>query len=167
MKIFTTLFLVFMAVGCNASGEDRVAFGLTLLTEKFNAFEERHSACVEKSKENKLSTESIKVLKELPITVGESLGFLSVKAIRTCSSPEYNEVLRVLLSLENANRKVNNEAVNKKIDTLKILMFPVVELSSEKKYSELSKDTQEKLLLIKEFHQPFNMVDGFERAWLN
>jgi hypothetical protein len=167
MRKLITLLAIVASFGCNASNEDRVAFGLTLLSEKFTEFEARHSICINLSKSNTLSTESVKALKELPSSVGESLGFLSLKAIRECSSPEYNEVLRVLLSLESANKKVNNESANKKINTLKSLMFPVTEFNAEKKFSELPQELKNKLLMIKELNEPFNMLDGFERAWLN
>lgn len=167
MKKITFMFIIFISFGCRASNEDRLAFGLILLNENFNAFEERHSLCIKQSKENKLSETSIKTLKKFPISTGEGLGYLNLKAIRNCSKPEYNEVLRLLLTLESANKKSMNKAVSEKVEMLKMLMFPASELISEKKFYELPSNIKQELLLINELNQPFDMVDGFERSWLN
>ncbi|MCG6202953.1 hypothetical protein [Psychromonas antarctica] len=167
MKKTTFILLVFISLGCSASNEEKIAFGLKVLNETFNAFEERHSICIKQSKQNKLSAESIEILKKLPISTGDGLGYLNLKAIRNCSKPEYNEVIRLLLTLESANKKLMNSAVSEKIEMLKSLMFPASELTSEKKFYELPSNVKQKLLLMNELNQPFDMVDGFEKAWLN
>ena len=123
--------------------------------------------CIEKSKANKLTGDSINMLKKLPISTGESLGYLNLKAIRRCASPEYNNLTRILLSVESANQEQKNIKVKNQIEAIKLLLFPIGEFIVEKKYYELPEKTREALSKISELERPFDMVNAFERAWLN
>lgn len=165
--IFFTFIIFTMQSNASTFQEERLNFGSKLLTSKFEEFKSRHSICVERSKTNKLPPKVIEALKKLPISIGEGLGYLNLRAIRNCSSPEYNDVTRLLLSVDIANTEIKNSSVESNLMNVKMLMFPVGELSVEKKYYELPLKTQNILSSIAELKEPFDMVDAFERAWLN
>ena len=167
MKII--LFILFCVISLNANShqENLIHFGSDFLSKKFESFKLRHTSCIEQSKENSLSTDSINILKKLPISTGESLGYLNIKAIKRCTSPEYNELIRVLVSLDVANQKLQIKRIEKQIANIKLLLFPIGEFLVEQKYEELPNKTKAILNNIAEINQPFNMVNAFERVWLN
>ena len=167
MKKMTIFLLCAISLSVDSSQDEHISFGSNLLSEKFEAFKSRHNVCIEKSKVNKLTGDSISTLKKLPISTGESLGYLNLKAIRRCASPEYNNLTRILLSVESANQELKDINVQNQIAAIKLLLFPIGEFVVEKKYYELPDKTKNILNAISELEQPFDMVNAFERAWLN
>jgi len=167
MKIIGFLLLSLLSLCAKSSQDERIIFGGDLITKKFETFKLRHNTCMEESKKNILSKKTINTLQKFPISTGESLGYLNLKAIRLCASPEYNDLTRLLLTVESANRDSKNIKVQKQIANIKLLLFPIGEFVVEKKYYELSDKTKIILNNIKELNEPFDMVNAFERAWLN
>ncbi|MBU2869826.1 hypothetical protein [Colwellia sp. E2M01] len=167
MKIIIFILFFVMSLNANSHQDDLIHFGSDLLSKKFESFKLRHASCIEQSKKNKLSTDSINTLKKLPISTGESLGYLNIKAIKRCASPEYNDLIRILLNLEVANKKLKIIDVENQIANIKLLLFPIGEFVVEQKYEELPNKTKAILNNISELKQPFNMVNTFESVWLN
>tara|TARA_R110002033_G_scaffold26102_9_gene59876 strand:+ start:151 stop:651 length:501 start_codon:yes stop_codon:yes gene_type:complete len=166
MKILSILFFILTIFPSVVLADEFLDFGIDLLGDKFTAFEVKHNKCLTMSKKNQLSDSSIVTLKQLPVSVGEALGYLHLKAIRMCVGDEYTELLQVLLDLENENKTEQNTFVTQEIDKIKLLIFSTSELRAQKQYDSLPVEYKNKLQLVEGIHQPFDMINAFERAWL-
>jgi hypothetical protein len=171
-RLYKKVKLLFIAISlCTtfqsiALADEYLDFGMDLLSDKFTAFEVKHDKCLTMSKMNQLSDSSIVTLKQLPISVGEALGYLHLKAMRLCVGDEYTELLQVLLDLENENKTKQNTFVTQEIDKIKLLIFSTSELRAQKQYDSLPVEYKNKLQRVEGIHQPFDMINAFERAWL-
>ena len=166
MKILSFLLFILTTSFSQVLADEYLDFGINLLGDKFTAFEIKHDKCLSMSKMNQLSENSIDILKQLPISAGEALGYLHLKAMRLCVGDEYTELLQVLLDLEYENKKKQNTFVGQEIDKIKLLIFSVSELRAQKKFDSLPARYRSKLQLVKGINQPFDMTNAFERAWL-
>jgi hypothetical protein len=166
MKILSFLFFILTTSSSQVFADEYLDFGMDLLSDKFTAFEVKHDKCFTMSKMNQLSDSSIVTLKQLPISVGEALGYLHLKAMRLCVGDEYTELLQVLLDLENENKTKQNTFVTQEIDKIKLLIFSTSELRAQKQYDSLPVEYKNKLQRVEGIHQPFDMINAFERAWL-
>ncbi|MGI2112979.1 hypothetical protein ACTTBA_19445 [Shewanella frigidimarina] len=166
MKILSFLFFILTTSSPQVLADEYLDFGMNLLGDKFTAFEVKHDKCLSMSKMNQLSENSMDILKQLPISAGEALGYLHLKAMRLCVGDEYTELLQLLLDLENENKTKQNAFVTQEIDKIKLLIFSTSELRAQNQYDSLPVEYKNKLQRVKGVHQPFDMINAFERAWL-
>ncbi|AZG74786.1 hypothetical protein [Shewanella livingstonensis] len=166
MKILSFLFFILITSSSQVLADEYLDFGMNVLSDKFTAFEVKHDKCLSISKMNQLSENSIDILKQLPISAGEALGYLHLKAMRLCVGDEYTALLQVLLDLEYENKKNQNTFVSQEIDKIKLLIFSVSELKAQKKFDSLPAGYRSKLQSVEGINKPFDMTNAFERAWL-
>ncbi|MBD1559868.1 hypothetical protein HC752_23345 [Vibrio sp. S9_S30] len=166
------LFLAFLSTfSCLTFASDsvinKVKVGVSSLDVAFINFENKHAECLALAESTKLSASVIEQLRELPSEASSGLGYLSQRAIRNCAITELNEVMRLILTLEVIIEKEQYLHPNRRITSIKNLMFSMVDLNTEVNYLVLSDDIKRALDDIDKLNYPFNLVDSFERAWFS
>ncbi|GMQ47340.1 hypothetical protein VB10N_23390 [Vibrio sp. 10N] len=141
-------------------------FGSELIKKNFVSYESKHAACMGLAEETALTGKDIARLRKLPNIAAEGLGYLSQRAIRECTQPEYTELVRTILMLEAANS--TNEEVShleEQVNSIRKLMFSAVDLNVEIGYFELPNSLRSELESIDSLNKPFNLLDAYQRAW--
>lgn len=157
--------LFFLTISsAQADTTDLVTFGKKLLDSRYQVFADKMVECDQLAENNLLSEDTIKQLRSIHKDDAVALIVASHKALQTCATYEYNEVLRTLVLLQE-RAATEKKDLSEYFNLMHSLLVADMSLFTEKNYSNVSKSVKEKINNIEELKSPFNVQDAVFRTW--